>query len=329
MKSNVERIMTSLKEINDLPFYSATYFGNYRLNDFIHSMNNGRDPMESVGKFVSELFKDQGAPVDVPKMQPSAQDLGCSAFYCRTANGTPLLAKNLDWKKDPVLLLRTQPKDSYHSLSISNLSFCDLLQLNSIQHSLLFAPFVPLDGINEKGLSVSMLSNYGDAKYSHAPERSSVGDFHIIRIILDNCKNVDEAIETFETYNLLQTSVLPLHYIVADKEKSAIIEFGSGKMNVQMNDSVHYLTNFPVLHSANFAKDKVNCERYQTIEQTMSACQGCIEIQDARTLLQDVSVFSPGFQVPSTLWSVVYDIASLEMHINIGQTKKYYRVSLN
>ncbi|MBA7531596.1 hypothetical protein ES705_23809 [subsurface metagenome] len=101
-----------------------------------------------------------------------------------------------------------------------NISFCDLFQLNSFEHSLLLAPYVPLDGINEKGLIITMLSIQEESVYPSYPNKITVGDFNIIRIILDNCKNVDEAIEEFNKYCIIQTGPLPIHYLVADRQKS-------------------------------------------------------------------------------------------------------------
>lgn len=320
--------MKSVRKYNDLPFCSATYFGNYHLSSFIDCINSGKDPLECTRLFFEALFEKQGAKISLPPLQAPVQGHGCSAFYCRTDDNIPLLAKNLDYKEDPVLLLRTRPADGYESLSVTNVSFCDLFQLNSLKHSIILAPFVPLDGINENGLAVSMLSSYSGAIYSKAPERPTVGDFHIIRIILDRCKNVEEAIECFEEYNLVQTSVLPLHYIIADEDVSCIVEFVNGEMHTHKNDSLNYMTNFHMLNNARLEQDITNCERYRILDDSLSNRTSGTDIEKVRQLLDEVSVFSHGFQVPSTLWSIVYDIVKREMHIKTGKTKKYYRVAI-
>ena len=146
-----------------------------------------------------------------------------------------------------------------------NLKFCDLFQSGSFRQSLLLSPYVPLDGMNEKGLVVTMLSVQEPAEYPAIPNKISVGDFNIIRIILDTCRNTDEALSVFEKYNIMQTGVFPIHYLIADKTDSCIVEFFNGKMHTERNTDINYLTNFHILNKPEFEQQRLLCDRYRTL----------------------------------------------------------------
>jgi len=325
MKSDAEKTIKTLKEINEFPFYTATYYGNYKLGEFKQGAIDS--PLAAV-PFFEDLFKKMGAPIALSFTTPPALQSGCSAFYCRTGEESNLLGKNLDWKKDPILLLRTRPNDGYNSLTMVNLNFCDLFNIGSLKYKLLLSPYVPLDGINENGLVVTMLSVHEGAEYPFMPNKISVGDFNIIRIILDSCKDVDEALEYFGGYNLRQTGMLPLHYLIADRQKSCIVEFAYGEINIKESSELNYLTNFIKLKNPDYENKKKSCQRYQKIEKELLKNKKILDIPTAQKLLKDVSVFQPHFEIPTTIWSIIYDINQLKMIIRIGKEAKQYTVTL-
>jgi len=325
MRSDADKTLESVKEVNDFPFYTATYHGNYRIDEY---RRGAIDSQQAVIPFFEELFKDIGSPVSLSLPKSEAGQTGCSGFYCRTGTGGALLGKNLDWKRDPILLLKTRPDKGFGSLSMVNLNFCDLFNTGSFKFKLLLSPYVPLDGMNENGLVVSMLSVSQGAEYPFVPGRISVGDFNIIRIALDFCGSVDEAVETFEKYNLMQTGPLPLHYLIADEKKSCIVEYSNGEMRINENEQMNYLTNFNTLNNPDYDNEKRNCHRYQRIEKTLSENDNTLSSQAAMRLLNDVSVFQPDSGIPSTMWSIVYDIGRKKMKIRTGKIPVQYSVGL-
>ncbi len=325
MKSNAEKTIGSLKKINDFPFYIANYYGDYKINDYI---NGAVKSHSDVVPFFKQLFSDLGLPVELNKPDITPVNMGCSVFFCRTEEDKVIVGKNLEWKQDPLLLLKTTPTEGYNSLSMTNLNFCDLFQLDSFEHKLLLAPYIPLDGMNEHGLLISILSVHEGTEYSFSGEKLSVGDFNINRIILDTCKNVDEAVDIFNKYNIKQTAMLPIHYLIADKNKSAIVEFFNGEMNIKMSSSENYLTNFTKLNNPDYENQRNFCNRYKKIENKFKTNNGTISIKDAQKLLKEISVFQPGFEVPSTIYSLLYNPEELSIKIRIGKESKSYSINL-
>ena len=322
--SGADKTIESLKKINDFPFYTATYYGNYKINEYADGAI--KKPNEVV-PFFEALLEELGKPAKLNFPQPLKSGYGCSAFYTHGIDNSAILGKNLDWKKTPVLLLKTRPKYGYSSLTVSDLTACDIFQLGSLEYSLLLSPYVPFDGINEKGLIVTMLSVQEGGEYPEDDGRLPVGDFNIIRIILDTCQNIDEALAAFENYNIMQTAFLPVHYLIADKNESCIVEFFNGKMHTLREKDKNYLTNFLKLKSSDYKTNRSACRRYQKLESELNR-YGEISPAEAKQLLKTVSVFTDGFQVPSTIWSMIYIQAELCIKIKIGNEQKYYSVRL-
>ena len=325
MKAEAERTLSSLKQITDFPFYSARYYGDYRLTEF--ASGAVEDP-DKVAPFFEKLFADSGKPVKIQFPPGNDFGSGCSAFFCRDSRNTAVVGKNLDWKKDPVLLLKTSPAGGFTSLSIVNLNTCDPFRLNSFPHKLLLAPYLPMDGLNEKGLTVTMLSVQEGTDYPAESGKLSAGDFNIIRIILDTCQNIHEALDVFTRYNLMQTGPLPIHFLLADQQDSCIVEFFDGNMHFSRSRDLNYLTNFLKLKAAGCKKQRELCRRHQILEKELEKNKGNIGISEAKKLLQKVSVYQEGFQIPSTIWSVVYSPENLCMKIRVGDSPRYYSFSL-
>lgn len=107
------------------------------------------------------------------------------------------------------------------------------------------------DAINEKGLGMAGLnfSNYADYKEFNE-EKTNITPFEFIPWILSQCTTVDEAKKLLENINLVKINfsnelpLSPLHWIIADKNKSIVVE--SLKEGIKIYDNpVGVLTNNP------------------------------------------------------------------------------------
>ncbi len=321
MTADAERTLRSMRQMSDFPFFTATYCADYRLDRFTGGAVKAD---EDVPGFFEALFQGMGMPVSIGFPRMPERMNGCSAFWAQTPEGSVVVGKNLDWKKDPVLLLRTRPKNGYASLSMVNLSFCDLFGLHSANHSLLLSPYVPLDGVNEKGLVVSMLSVQNGCEYPMAPEKLVVGDFNIIRIVLDRCKTVDEAVTEFTRYNVKQSGPLPVHYFLSDALENCVVELFDGKTRTLKSVGYGCLTNFLKLDRKRYEANRSLCARYRTMERELKAKFGVLTIQEAKDLLRAVSVHQPDYAVPSTIWSLLFTPEERRIRIMIGGGKTYY-----
>ena len=107
------------------------------------------------------------------------------------------------------------------------------------------------DATNEKGLSIAGLNFPGNADYKPYTEgKDNIAPFELTAWILGQCASVAEAEELLKRINIWNENfssdlpVSPLHWIIADKERSITLESVKAGMNVYDNP-VGVLTNNP------------------------------------------------------------------------------------
>lgn len=287
------KTLASLKFVDDYPLYTMTYYGNYAA------------PRTS--------------SLPARKTDP-AHGWACSLFTVLIDEDHLLYGRNFDWEFSPALLLFTSPPDGYASVSMVDITYLGfrgptVSRLTELPpeklDGLLNAPLIPFDGMNEHGLAIGMAAvEPGDMQAD--PSKQTIGSLGIIREVLDHARDVDEALKLIEKYNIDFTGGPPLHFLIADAQKRAVlVEFYQGKMHVFENEQPwHSATNF--LRSA--VKDpQNNCWRYNRINDRLNEKQGLLDARTAMELLADVS------QPDSTQWSVVYQMGRGEVSIVMGR----------
>lgn len=107
------------------------------------------------------------------------------------------------------------------------------------------------DATNENGLSAAGLNFPGNAVYGTIVQiRDNVAPFELIPWILSQSKNVDEAKILLSKISIInepynsELPVTPLHWIIADKEQSVIVEATEAGLRVY-SDPYGMLTNNP------------------------------------------------------------------------------------
>ena len=106
------------------------------------------------------------------------------------------------------------------------------------------------DGVNEKGLCMAGLNFVGNAVYRKAGDGSGVASFNFIPYILGRCESVKEAKRLLKDINITDEvfkeglSASQLHWMVADKEETAVIESVPSGLKVYTNPA-DVLTNNP------------------------------------------------------------------------------------
>ena len=107
------------------------------------------------------------------------------------------------------------------------------------------------EATNEKGLSMAGLNFPQNAVYQpYDPEKENVAPFELIPYLLGVCGSVDEAKKRLESVNVVDCSfsealpVSPLHWLLSDRERSAVLECTADGMKVYDNP-YGVLTNNP------------------------------------------------------------------------------------
>ena len=192
---------------------------------------------------------------------------GCSAFFTEDMSGGLMTCRNYDLahlnKNGECtglnVIVRCSPKGKYKSIGTADVAMLsralgipyyegslDDGKTNTI--FLAFLPYLCVDGMNEKGLVVTInaldIKEGEEAVYQSEPGKDYVIVPELLRQILDNCATVEEAKALAEQRNLINTFGKDYHIFVTDATGvSAVFEWRHNEMNVTYTDII---TNFYV-----------------------------------------------------------------------------------
>jgi hypothetical protein len=292
--------LNSLEKLDDYPLYVMRMSGDY-------------PPQAS-------LPTKRGSPeLAAPNSTVCQPTWGCSLFATLSDEGDRLYGRNFDWRFSPALLLYTNPPGAFASVSMVDITYLGFdgepskkladLPLKQ-RRALLQAPFLPFDGMNEKGLAVGMAA-VPPGDMTPDPQKETIDQLVVIREILDHAATVDEAIRILGSYNI-EMGEVPIHYLIASVlGNSALVEFHQGQMIVTRNE-------LPWQQATNFLVAATNdspagvCWRYDLIAERLNKNGGQMTAIEGLNLLADVSQ-------PGTQWSIVYDMTSGEVQVIMGK----------
>lgn len=274
-------------------------------------------------------------------------DIGCASFTAVAENGEKLFARNYDFSKTNTCLTICDPGEGrYKSFSTVDLNFVGMdteTDVSGLMNKItcLAAPFAPLDGINEKGVSCGIYMTYQGGEKTVAtdqkdPAKPNITSTTMLRMVLDYAANVDEAVKLIQKYNLHDSANTSFHYMIADATgKSAILEWvpengtdatdndGSArKLVVHYNTGDDYLgeheaqadyqwvTNFILQPDYYDNEDDMGgLDRYNEIYARLSPTDGKVkDEQAAMDILRAIGrrTWNPGNAI--TVHSVVYNL---------------------
>lgn len=280
------------------------------------------EKMEWLNNYLlSEVTKDSAVS---PKKKP--QKRMCSIFFTTNQSGVTYHCQNLDNPESGILVASYNAPGKYKSIALSRMTDIsyfpatfDFNSITEIQKSFLpFFAFYPADGMNEHGLSVSIAGSYPH-KITDTKNRKGVFITYLNRLILDSCKNVDEALAFADKYYFFDHNglVTTNHLLIADKNgNSAIIEYNKdGKMQylVKKNENL-VMTNDDVI---GVDSSQITCVRYKAICKQLKD-KPVEDYKDCISILRTVE--------NKTLWTVVMDNKSNTGYIGThGKFDHYYK----
>ena len=292
------RTLLSIQRVDDTSPFTMDFKGDYGFDKFLET-GASTDP-ELISFITKQLLK--GLP-----MEFELPDLGCSTFAVESPEGDAIFGRNFDMYYSPALLVTTAPKDGYRSISMVNLSYIgfgeDKLP-TSLSNSLftLAAPYVPLDGVNEKGVAVGVLL-IDTEPTNQQTDKVDITTTTAIRLILDKAASVDEALELLSQYDMHSSANSCYHFQIADATgRAVVVEYIGDQMNVIESPRA---TNFLLTEGDwDFGAGQ---DRFAVLEETMDAQDGVFTEEEAMDLLEAVSQQPREGKDSSTQWSCVYN----------------------
>lgn len=304
--------------------YYIDYTQDYKFDEFIE--DGGAASTQELVQYAYKAFPNI-------KLDLSALGYGCSSFCTQSTDGNIIFGRNFDMdtaNSSSYLIVHTAPENGYESYSTVSLKFLGITTPKEPKDDtspLLLAPYIPLDGINSQGLAICVLQ-LGSPEIHTSDSGVDMTSTTIIRNVLDNAKNVSEAIEIFKSCNL-HTDGFAYHYMVGDSEgNSAIIEFVDNEMlveykteNIQVCANTYVTDEGISFYNDANAADSLN--RMNAILNSVQANGFDLPTENAFAALKAASG-------SYTRWSIVYNLTDKTMDIAINQKfGKTYSFSFN
>lgn len=285
--------------------YEMTISGDYYFDEFLEQ--GGATSDQELISFVTEKITKELIPMTIEE-----SEIACSSFTARTEDGDYLLGRNYDFDQTNTAIVHTNPGNGKHaSISTIDLQFIGIdpkKGVNGISDKikLLAAPYVPLDGVNDAGVSCGIYMTYQGKETvptDQNTERPDLTSTTMLRMVLDYADNVDEAIEMIAKYDLHDSAKTSYHYMIADAEgNSAVLEWVNGtdqtdndgskrELQITRNELPYQsVTNFilaPGYYEAN--DEQAGLDRYEYLMGKLNASNGVLEDEEeAMGLLRDV-----------------------------------------
>lgn len=325
------RTLLSVKEMGDTGIYEVNYAADYKLDELLES--GGAATEEQLVQFILKTML-KGLPIEVPYEIPN---LACSTFFAKTPENGYILGRNLDNQTTDLAVVKTSPKDGYSSVSVVNLSFLGYNETYTPDKladriNTLATAYFPLDGVNEKGLAIGVLQLQAPAT-AQDNGKPDVGTTLAIRAMLDNCKDVDEAISFLESVDMYAAAQGCYHFQIADANgKSVVVSYVNNEMVVtEETDGFIAATNF-YLHDVPFEYEKQGLDRYEILKNELTVKKSVLSAEEGMNLLNAARITGTDpdekGRVYSTQWSAIYDLTnpslSLCADMNYDDVHVYY-----
>jgi len=303
---NYEKSLASIKKVDDYGMFQMTYHGDYAFDEFLKIGAKNQEELEAVIEKL--LFKD---------IQINNAGNGCTCFIARNAAGEVIYGRNYDFDiYSPPLQLVTRPGNGYASVSTSSLLYLGYnenhLPSGAMEDSMetLATPYIPADGVNEKGVAIAVLS-VADAKPGFCENKITLSTTTAIRLVLDKAGSVDEAVELLRQYNIFFSLDIYSHFFIADASgKSVLVEYWDNDLQVT---ETPIASNFIAYNDVKIPQGTA-IERHDKVKVTLESNNGILSRQQTIDLLLEVgALFSKGVEKGSGLqWTTIYNLSTLE-----------------
>jgi hypothetical protein len=332
----------SVRSVDGNPYlYQMEYKAAYDLDDLI--ANDIDENAELLDYVIGRIGK--GLPLKIKSAQVADEDgelgtINCTSFQAAKADGNGFwYGRNYDYFKNPTMVTISRPKKGYASIAVSDMSHFGY-SLEKLPEgfmaslSCLAAVYAPVDGINEKGLCTSIMALPKQASQQDTPKHD-VGTTLIMRLWLDRCATVQEALDLLETVDVRHDAAVGsgYHYMVADANGDcAVVEFdkedGWKTMIVRKAQDANYMLVTNHLLSPKYYTTEPDPAvgnphskswwRYETAGAYLAGHNGTLSLDEAQECLSQVHwkdlVWDNG-TVEDTQYSNVYDQKNIVLYL--------------
>ncbi|MDX2442729.1 MAG: linear amide C-N hydrolase [Bacteroidales bacterium] len=302
------KTLSSLEKITD-DLYVLDYRADYYFSEFLTRGIGNFSILDFIEKYLDTI--------------PRSSIWSCSAFMAKNDKDI-IVGRNFDWQNIPGLILYTTPKNGHKSISLVPVDL--LLNKNAKtvfdNRKLLWAPYFPVDGMNNKGLFVAELAVEGEKVYNE--NKITLASLHLIRLLLDYASSLDEALVLLNNYN--NEASYRSHFFIADSSgRSAVVEYTDNMIVITRNKKTWQVVTNTMVYKKSENSLRNVCNRYKAMSQYFASNNGSVSTSDALNVLRNVSIegeYSSQYNMySSTQWSVSYNLN--KRYIDIVSERDY------
>lgn len=258
-----------------------------------------------------------------------APTFGCTAFQLTDMDGTAYMGRNYDFKKNTsAMLVYCTPKDGYQSVAfaaLDNVSANNPTANIKKELATLTAPFICLDGMNEKGVSIAVLVVDSEPVHQDT-EKQNIYTTLAIRLVLDRAASTEEAVDLLRSYDMLASSGKDYHFYINDATGNGqVVEWDCDSATRELVATpVEAVTNFYTIYADRVLPNQRNGiyghgkERYDAVMQVFEEQKANHTVVTAWDALKAASQSPNSEEITSnTQWSIVYDNTDLTAEVVI------------
>ncbi|MBQ9250094.1 MAG: linear amide C-N hydrolase [Oscillospiraceae bacterium] len=295
----------------------SLFRGNDGVNEFLST--GGVANSGELVKFV--LTHLAGGYKRLPMPAPFQIQPGCTAIQVPNRYGQGyLFGRNYDFEPHTMLILQVEPEDGYRSVSSVDTTFIT----NAFGKAGCLLPawlikslglYLPVDGMNEKGLALSVNMIADDAIITQDTGKPRQIIVTAVRTLLDKAANVDEALHILSQCDMRSWKGFFCHLAIADAQGNCVaVEYIDDKMVVNRSPVI---TNFYLQRGPKYGIGTEQSHiRYDQLME-MLAEHPTLSAEEMRDALRGVAKSNFPDDFHTTEWSIVYDQEKL--------TATYYR----
>ena len=271
------KTMSSIQKITDYSdgynLYRMNVDYDYQLDDIIK--RGITDDQSMIDAILAEALPLLPVKIKAPKF-------GCTAFTLTDENGQTHMGRNYDFKRDTsAMLVYCTPKNGYKSVAFAAM---DNVSANVPDENLkkklasLTAPFICLDGMNEKGVSIAVLT-LDSTPVHHNTGKPTIATTLAIRLVLDRAATTQEAVDLLRGYDMFASSGRDYHFYITDASGDGrAVEYDCESPTRELVDTkIEAITNFYAIYKEKVLPNQKNGiyghgrERYNAVMEVLEA----------------------------------------------------------
>ena len=297
---------TTIKKLDE-GLYSMSYVGDYGFDGYLKQ--GGGSSAKEMANYIMNFLS--GGFYNTESENNITAEIGCSTITVKDPSGNMIFGRNYDWQPCRAMIIHAKPINGYESISTSCIDFLGFGENWAPDTSMgnrfmaLAAVYVPLDGMNEKGLCIADLMA-GDNDETHQETgKVDLTTTAAIRLILDKAATVSEAIELLNGIDMHSDIGSAHHFAISDATgKSVVVEYIDNEMYVTDSISVtnHYLSDVPKKGTGS----EQSHIRYETLVERYQMLNGIMTEYEVKNALSSVSQSNFETSKSVTVWSIIY-----------------------